>query len=255
MIENKTVSLVMPVYNVWEYTSKCINSIIETKTPFDEFVIINNASNDGTTERLRDWQVKDGRFKIINNNINRGVGPAWNQGIKNSSGEYICIINNDLIFREGWLEEMVRMSIKFGKKVVIPQYTSGSKPTTFPDPPKKKDEPGWSGKLQKGKIEDGHFKGYCFLVHRIVFERTVGYFDEQFEMWWYEDSDFLERLSAVAKQDNDPSYISTKALGAYIHHFESKTLFNEKLINPKTRNYYIFTNQKRYEKKHSKPPS
>ena len=43
-------------------------------------------------------------IKIIQNSKNLGVTAAWNQGLELSSGQYICIANNDLIFSKNCIE-------------------------------------------------------------------------------------------------------------------------------------------------------
>ena len=60
-----------------------------------EVIIIDNGSTDNSYEWIRKNYPK---ITIIQNSKNLGVTAAWNQGLKLSLGQYICIANNDLTF-------------------------------------------------------------------------------------------------------------------------------------------------------------
>ncbi len=87
------VSVIMPVFNSEKYISFSVNSILnQTFTDF-EFIIIDDASTDGTGEILD--QISDQRVRIITNFINLGNYPSRNIGIKASSGKFICVMDAD----------------------------------------------------------------------------------------------------------------------------------------------------------------
>ena len=68
-----------------------------------EVIIIDNGSTDNSYE----WIKKNyPSIKIVQNSKNLGVTAAWNQGLKFSSGKYLCIANNDLIFSKGCIEAL-----------------------------------------------------------------------------------------------------------------------------------------------------
>ena len=46
MIRMKTISVIIPVYNVQDYISDCLDSLLNQKTSFDEIVIIDDGSTD-----------------------------------------------------------------------------------------------------------------------------------------------------------------------------------------------------------------
>ncbi len=104
-----TVSIIIPVYNQLHFTETCLDTLeADTKRPPYEIIIVDNGSSDGTrlfleeeARRLND--PKDIVLKPIFNDTNRGVAPAWNQGLLASTGSVIGILNNDLHLSEGWM--------------------------------------------------------------------------------------------------------------------------------------------------------
>jgi len=99
------ISIIMPVHNELEYTKKCIDSIKKNSGNIEfEIIIIDNASEDGTKDFLKKETVK-----YIYNKENIGVARSWNQGINIATGEYLCIINNDILVCKNWLTSLVQV--------------------------------------------------------------------------------------------------------------------------------------------------
>jgi GT2 family glycosyltransferase len=203
------VSIVIPVYNQLEYTIMCVESI-KKNTPDNlyEFVFVDNGSTDGTKEYLTTLE----KTTIITNSVNRGVAPAWNQGIRASAGDYIVILNNDIIVPPKWLENLVGVLEKNPDiYYVSPLY---ERLEMAPDYEKRAAE---LAEKEPGIVSD-HFIGFCFVMKRQTI-REIGFFDEQFEMGWYEDADYQARLK---KAGHPPVGVDN----VLIHHFESKTLWS-----------------------------
>src|SRR3982751_1358820 len=68
------VSVVMPVHNALPYLDAAVESILGQALGDFEFVILDDASTDGSTERLRDWAMADARIRLIEEK--RQLGPA-----------------------------------------------------------------------------------------------------------------------------------------------------------------------------------
>lgn len=89
------LSIIIPVYNQLIYTRNCLNYLSLLNQNNIEVLLINNNSNDGTKEFLDNYkEIKN--FKVIYNNKNTGFGYACNQGFKESSGNNILFLNNDI---------------------------------------------------------------------------------------------------------------------------------------------------------------
>jgi len=72
--ETPRVSVVMPVHNAMPYLDIAVESILGQTFQSFEFVILDDASTDGSTERLREWAARDARIRLIEEK--RNLGPA-----------------------------------------------------------------------------------------------------------------------------------------------------------------------------------
>jgi glycosyltransferase involved in cell wall biosynthesis len=88
------VSIIVPVYNVYEYIDKCIESLVNQTFKDIEIIIINDGSTDKVEEKLIQWSKIDNRIIIINNE-KRGAAFSRNCGIKIASGEYLSFVDSD----------------------------------------------------------------------------------------------------------------------------------------------------------------
>lgn len=96
----------MPVYNGEKLIEETIDSIIGQVYKNWELIIVDDKSTDNTCNLINKYILKDERIKLIQLNENCG-GPAKprNIGIKNSSSEYIALIDSDDIWHENKLLE------------------------------------------------------------------------------------------------------------------------------------------------------
>lgn len=100
------VSIIIPVFNKWEYTSKCLAAIAEnTGEVPHEVIILDNASSDETPKEL----ARIDSVRCQRNEKNLGFAKASNQGAHMARGKYFMFLNNDTEPRAGWLSALVRM--------------------------------------------------------------------------------------------------------------------------------------------------
>ena len=84
-----------------------------TTVPYELIVIDNGPKKQ--TEYLKTRKID----KHIINDINKGIGYGWNQGYEASEGEFISLIDNDLIFAKGWAQECIYLLKKYPDKKFI----------------------------------------------------------------------------------------------------------------------------------------
>lgn len=93
-MENKKISVIIPVYNVEKYLSRCLDSIINQTYKNLEIICIDDGSTDTSAQILKEYAQKDSRIKIITQQ-NSGQGTARNKGIDAALGEYILFVDSD----------------------------------------------------------------------------------------------------------------------------------------------------------------
>ena len=88
------VSVVLPIYNVEKYLSRCLESVVNQSYRKLEIILVDDESPDKCPEICDKWAAKDSRIKVIHKK-NGGLGHARNTGIENATGEYICFVDSD----------------------------------------------------------------------------------------------------------------------------------------------------------------
>ena len=99
------VSIILINWNGKQFLHECIRSVRRQSYPNREFILIDNASNDGSADLLcRDY----GNERLIFNQQNLGYCGGANLGIRESRGEYILLLNPDIILEPDFISQLVR---------------------------------------------------------------------------------------------------------------------------------------------------
>lgn len=88
------VSVIVPVYNVEKYLSRCLDSLINQTLKNLEIICINDGSKDNSIKILEEYSQKDNRIIILNQD-NAGLSAARNNGMNHAKGEYIGFVDSD----------------------------------------------------------------------------------------------------------------------------------------------------------------
>ena len=88
------VSVVVPVYNVENYLSNCLESIMKQTMKDIEIILVNDGSTDGSGEICKKYADKDNRIKYVEQR-NQGVSVARNIGMDVAIGGYILFVDSD----------------------------------------------------------------------------------------------------------------------------------------------------------------
>jgi hypothetical protein len=94
-------SVIIPVKNRVTTIADAINSVLAQKTSFKfNLIVVDNYSNDGTTEKIKEIAEKDSRLiHIIPERKNLGIGGCWNEAIHNKScGRFAIQLDSDDIY-------------------------------------------------------------------------------------------------------------------------------------------------------------
>lgn len=88
------VSVVIPVYNVEPYLRDCLDSLAAQTLHDIEIICIDDGSTDSSLEILREYEVRDVRFRIFTQ-VNAGAAAARNRGIGLAIGEFLYFCDAD----------------------------------------------------------------------------------------------------------------------------------------------------------------
>ena len=91
---NDKISVIIPVYNIEKYISRCIESVINQTYKKTEIIIVNDGSTDTSGNICAAYAEKDSRIILINQE-NQGLSMARNNAIDVATGEYIGFVDGD----------------------------------------------------------------------------------------------------------------------------------------------------------------
>lgn len=89
------VSIIIPVYNIENYLSKCLDSVINQNFNDYEIIIINDGSTDNSSKIISDYQKKFPNKIVSIDKQNEGQAIARNIGIQKARGKYIMFVDGD----------------------------------------------------------------------------------------------------------------------------------------------------------------
>lgn len=90
----KKISVIVPIYNGETYLSECIESILKQTYENIELILVNDGSKDNSKNIIDKYALLDNRIKAIHKE-NSGVSDSRNVGLKNTTGDYICFVDQD----------------------------------------------------------------------------------------------------------------------------------------------------------------
>jgi glycosyltransferase involved in cell wall biosynthesis len=108
-------SFVIIVYNEEENIKKCIESIIVQKglgTNY-EILVVDDGSKDATASIVDGLAKYNKRINIISDGGNHGRGYGRYIGVERSKGEYICMVDGDILLPKTWLQSCLKHIIKY----------------------------------------------------------------------------------------------------------------------------------------------
>jgi glycosyltransferase involved in cell wall biosynthesis len=112
----KTLSVIIPMYNVEPFVERCIRSLEDQDIPVDDYEII--CVNDGSPDNCREIVIglqREFQNIILVDQINMGVSEARNTGIRNAGGKYLLMIDPDDYVKKdsfgAFLERAERLSL------------------------------------------------------------------------------------------------------------------------------------------------
>ncbi len=115
MIENRTVSVIVPAYCVEACLRQCLDSVFAQTVAPAEVIVINDGSTDGTAEVARSY----GDQIVYLEQDNQGQGTARNAGFRIATCEYVALLDADDYWLPDFLKETVAFLIAHPETVAV----------------------------------------------------------------------------------------------------------------------------------------
>lgn len=107
------VSVIVPIYNVEKYLSKCLDSLVNQTLEDIEIILVNDGSTDSSKKIAEDYKNKYKNKNIVYvEKENGGLSDARNYGMKYANGEYIAFLDSDDFCELELYEKMYNKAIE-----------------------------------------------------------------------------------------------------------------------------------------------
>ena len=219
--EQPDVSIIVPVFNQWPFTHRCLASLGRLLSNYTfEVVLVDDCSTDDTAAFARE----NAAIRLIGNPRNLGFVASCNAGARESRGRYLVFLNNDTQVQPDWLDALIGTFEQstaaglVGSRLIYPdgrQQEAGA--ILFAD----------GSAWNYGHLDDPYKPQYSYLrevdycsgaalaIPKALFE-ALGGFDGSFAPAYYEDADLAMRVRAAG-------YRVLYQPGACVVHFEGAT--------------------------------
>src|SRR5438270_13831272 len=97
-----SVTAIIPTWNRADLLESILSNLQTQTRPPEQIVVMDNGSTDATQIVARQFGVD-----LIVFPENRGFAVAVNEGIRHSTGEWILIVNNDVVLEPRWIERLL----------------------------------------------------------------------------------------------------------------------------------------------------
>lgn len=117
LTHSPVVSVIIPVFNVRDYLSACLDSLLSQSFIEWQCVLVDDGSDDGSDAICDIYAARDSRFTVIHQ-PNSGPSAARNAGLSVASGEYLAFVDSDDILHEDYLQSMLQLCMDFDVPLV-----------------------------------------------------------------------------------------------------------------------------------------
>ena len=131
------VSVIVPVYNVEQYLSKCLDSLVRQTLEEIEILVVNDGSPDNSQQIIDEYTAHYPNKIRSFIKENGGLSDARNYGVKKATGEYIAFIDSDDYVDIDMFEKMYEKAAATGAQVVCcplsHEYANKTRKTFYDD--------------------------------------------------------------------------------------------------------------------------
>ena len=115
------VSVVVPIYNAYDYLQVALDSILAQTLTDIEVICIDDGSTDRSLDIIKKFRETDNRIRVVTEN-NAGVSTARNKGIARVRGEYTIFLDADDFYEPTLLEKLYNLATEKKLDIAISKY-------------------------------------------------------------------------------------------------------------------------------------
>jgi glycosyltransferase, group 2 family protein len=195
------VSIIVPIYNVEKYITRCLDSV-ERQTYTDiECILVDDKGQDESMRIAKQFiEAYKGNVKFVlcEHSVNQGLSAARNTGIEKASGDYIFFLDSDDSIPDDSIEKLVHEAEEYQ----YPEIVSGVTRHLLAD------ESYYDVKTEIFRCNDDIFKGYIHnswniiacnkLIRKDIFSKHKTFFlqgiTHEDVLWSFEISTYIENI-------------------------------------------------------------
>ncbi len=207
-----TVSAIIPTWNRADLLKAILANLRSQTRPPDQVIVIDNGSTDETQAIAQGAPVD-----LITFPQNRGFAAAVNEGIRQARGDWLLIVNNDVILEPQWLERLVEAAEREGASFGVGKLLRSDGMNVIDGSWDLVSRAAYAWRCGYGKRDGAIWSARrkitfapmtAALFHRRVFEQ-IGLLETRFESY-YEDVDFGVRCALAGLEGiYEPAAVAT----------------------------------------------
>lgn len=212
------ISIIIPVYNEYEYTLECLTALVKAVAKLDCEIII--ADDCSTDERIANFKSIKGSIRIIRGDENVGFLNNCNRAFDQCVGQYVLLLNNDAIVEPNSISELYNIMQgdqtigAAGPKIIYPNGRMQEAGCFF----RRNGAAGMVGLFEDSTHPIYSFDRdvqYCSGAALLIRKSAVSgvLFDERYSPAYYEDADICMRVREAGYRIR---YVSTSVVRHYL---------------------------------------
>lgn len=238
----ENIDIVICVHNALSDVERCLISIIKNSDLPYSIILVDDGSDSQTRVFLKEF-AEENNCKLLRNETAKGYTLAANQGLRESSADYVILLNSDTVVSAEWIDRLVACAQSDPGIGLVGPLSNAASWQSIPeiigygDWAENPLPPNVSIAEMAERVANNSWRmyprmtflnGFCLLIRRAVIEE-IGYFDEEnFGVGYGEENDFCLRARKAG-------WNLALADDTYIYHAQSRSYDHERRKKLSTR--------------------
>ncbi len=249
-IQNRRVTIIVPVYNALAETIDCLRSVILNTSDVHSIIVIDDASTDpGVRPTLKKFTQPHPHMKLICHEENQGYTATINEGCAMAQGDLV-ILNSDTVVTENWLEKLHEAAYSRPDIATVTPLSNAAGAFSIPENNQNNPIPPGMTIEQVAQIvenESSYLRpevptgnGFCMYIRREAMQ-AVGLFDEEgFPHGYGEENDFCQRViqAGFVNIIDDATFIYHKRSASFKEKKDTIQFASNKVLHQRWPNYH-----------------